>query len=120
MTREQLAAVKANAERATATIVLIETLEAAKKANLSLAVKPLTCWDTGNELLSKDLALRVMKLGIDTLITQLESELAGIPVTEAECGTDKYPIAHPRGNPLVDLAGETCFTIPATLAEAAQ
>lgn len=78
-------AAKRNAERVLAIAARLERLEAAKNhGNLGMSIKPIVEWDTDNVILEREETGRALRIGIDTLIAQLESELAGIPVTGAE------------------------------------
>lgn len=80
MTREELETIRSTVKRSDDILRDLEILEAAKKRNLSLAVKPIADWNTADEILSKAMTFRLLQLGIETLICQLEQELADISV----------------------------------------
>lgn len=82
MTREELETIRSTVKRSEKSLATLDALALAKAANLNLAIKPLCDWNTGTQLLDAALALRVMRLGIDALVAQLEQELAGISVAK--------------------------------------
>jgi hypothetical protein len=91
MTREEYQAWKTKTNRAGEIIGRIELLERAKDQqqldwNISSGFE---CHATAKEIISKDDLQNLFTLGIDTLIHQLEQELADITVGKVDAATER-------------------------------